>query len=161
MSGLFEQSEKINNIVFFGIMALSVLVLYISSLLENFRFWLTLFFLILLLSGIIFGFVSQNPKKSFLLGFLIWACIPLYLIIGKILSNPLSISDVFDMIPIISGCTFITGIISGSVGYFAAAEFVHPDKKWKIVYRIISTVLFLVLLYITALLYIFSTVDLF
>jgi len=164
MSGLFEQSEKVNNILFIGIIALSILALFISTVVENFRIWITLFFLFLLFSGIIFGFVSKNPKKAFLLGFLIWACIPLYIIVGEIASKRISISDLFvpdELILIIIICTFIAGIISGGVGYFTASEFVHSDKKWRILYRILSTVLFFILIFITYFLYVFSTIDLF
>ena len=164
MSGLFGQSEKVNNVLFVGIMALSILVLFISTLAGNFRFWITLFFLFLLFSSIIFGYVSKNSKKAFLLGFLIWACIPLYIIVGQIVSKRISISDIFvpdELTLIIIGCTFIAGIISGCVGYLTASNLGHSDKKWGIVYRILSSVLFFILFYITFFLYVFSTIDLF
>ena len=163
MSG-HMQREEANNLLFVGIMALSILALYISVIVENFRIWITLFFLLLLLGSIIFGYVSKNPKKSFFLGFLIWACIPLYITVGEIISKRISISDIFvpdELKLIIIGCTFIAGIISGGVGYFTASTFVHSDKKWGILYRVLSTVLFFILLFITYFLYAFSTIDLF
>jgi hypothetical protein len=155
MSGLFNQSEKVNNILFVGILALSILIFCISNVVESFRVWITLLFLFLLFSGIIFGFVSKNPKKAFFLGFLIWAFIPLYTTVADIIGGFFSIS-----LAIVIICwTFICGILNGSVGYLATAS--HPDKKWRIMYRVLSLVLFFILLYITSILYVFSTVDLF
>ena len=156
MSGLFGQSEKVNNVLFVGILVLVILILhfFIMGSFENFRFWLTLFLSLLLFSSIIFGYVSKNPKKSFLLCFLIWASFPLYIlyiIVDSIVSNQTSIITGITEAAIPLLVFFITGIISGSTGYFVAAD--HPDKNRRIIYRVLSFVLFLIVFLITVVLY--------
>jgi hypothetical protein len=135
MSGLFGQSEKVNNVLFVGI-----LILFIGVLI-NIRFDSLFFFLFLLFfSSVIFGYVSKSPNKSFLLGFLVWVVFPLSKIVD-ILRQNISVSD----INLIYGSTtimflvffiyFINGIISGGAGYFTAAN--HPDKERRIIYPLV------------------------
>jgi len=153
MSGLFGQSEKVNNILFAGILILFALSLFLLSGifalgdLLNVRFesdvirlsyslstFLTIF--LWLFGSIIFGYVSKSPKKAFLLGFLIWTDFLLFSVIKAILGSD---TPTYDSIMIFY---FINGIVNGSAGYFAAVD--SSDKNKRIQYWLISLALFLV-----------------
>jgi hypothetical protein len=153
MSGLFGKSEKVNNILFVGILILFALSLFLLSgifalgdllnvrfesdvilLFNSLSVFLTIF--LWLFSSIIFGYVSKSPKKAFLLGFLIWASLPLFSVVKGILG---SVTPIYGSILILF---FINGIITGSAGYFAAVD--SPDKNKRTQYRLISLALFLV-----------------
>ena len=163
MSGLFGQSEKVNNILFVGILILFVMssfllsgmfklgellnvrfetdVILLSSSLSAYLLFFSLFF-----SSIIFGYISKNPKKTFLLGFLIWT-IPFCIPIIRIIIQQTSVSDVFltDYL-IMALLFFINGILIGVAGYFVAVN--HPDKNRRILYLILSFVLILITIYL-------------
>jgi len=155
MSGLFEQSEKSNNILFAGIMALSILILCLSYVGENFKAWMTILFLLLLFSSVIYGFVSKNPEKAFLLGFLIWALIPVYAAVVGIIDGLF----VMSLAVVIICWAFICGILSGSIGYLTTVA--HLDKKCRIGYLVLSVILFFILFYISSVLFLFSAGDVF
>ena len=155
MSGLFGQSEKVNNVLFVGILILLVGSLFLLSgmfklgELLNVRFETDVILLVSsislycslflpLFSSIIFGYVSKSPKKSFLLGFLVWASLPLFSIISIIISFIIK-GTISEQISILYACLFLlyfmNGIISGGAGYFVAAN--HPDKKRRIIYPLV------------------------
>ena len=163
MSGLFGQSEKVNNILFVLILILFVMSSFLLSgmfklgELLNVRFETdvillssslsaNLLFFVLFFSSIIFGYVSKNPKKTFLLGFLIWT-LPFCISIIRIIIRQTSVSDVFlTNYPILALLSFINGILMGVAGYFVAVN--HPDKNRRILYRILPLVLILITIYL-------------
>jgi hypothetical protein len=71
MSGLFGQSEKVNNVLFVVILTLAVLLLVFIKKIDSDLLFLSL--ALLFFSSIIYGYVSNRPKKAFLLAFLVWS----------------------------------------------------------------------------------------
>ncbi|WNY24163.1 hypothetical protein MmiHf6_14920 [Methanimicrococcus hongohii] len=77
MAGLFNQSEKMNNLLFVGLLGAAVLsyILFISILFYTNSltvYYLQVITLILIIFGpAVFSLISQNFKKSLLLAFLI------------------------------------------------------------------------------------------
>jgi len=142
MTGLFGQSEKANTVLFSLFLMLLILsLLFIDGVIRPYA---EPFFLGLLFFGsIVYGFVSKNPKKSFLLGVLIWASLPIAVIISESVKNQYSIFDWFILseVTILFLILFIIGIISGSSGYLIATE--NQNFKIKILYWGLALILWL------------------
>ncbi|MBZ3935391.1 hypothetical protein [Methanimicrococcus blatticola] len=140
MTGLFNQSENVNTLLFafiWIVFILSVIGIFYGYSVHTAE----LIFIFLLLAGsIIYGFISKNPVKSFILGLSIWlswvfiSTFPNILEsgYGSIFENPLSF---------LGGMLYFAalGSLNGGIGYFIAAT--HSDKRRQLLYRVIALAL--------------------
>ncbi|MDV0446297.1 hypothetical protein MsAg5_01270 [Methanosarcinaceae archaeon Ag5] len=137
MSGLSNQNsnqnEKLNNILFVLILGLSIITGVLFTLESTFYSGIVYFLLILTIipTGIIYGFISKNPKKSFALGFL-----TVLLCLGIATWRP----DIITQIIILTA-SLCLGILNGLAGYFMAKN--DSDSKKNTFYKSLSLMFFL------------------
>ena len=141
MAGLFNQNEKTNTILFAVIWMVFILTIEGVTVSAWLPYIEPLFLVLLLFGSIIYGFISRNPKKSLLLGILIWASMPLHLLTSEAITRQLFASGNFAMIDFVTLIIFllIVGVINGGAAYLIATD--HTDSKKELIYHILALIL--------------------
>ena len=131
-----NRTEKTNNILF-----IAIYLLFFASLLLEFPdiIRIYIFLLFLYFGPTIYGFISKNPLKSYLFGFLIFPS----LLIFEFVNSALHPSFFQDMAAIeFRFLLLLYAVIWGLPGYFAAQR---SSDKLKMIFHILFIVLFIVL----------------
>lgn len=137
-----DQKETLNNVLFvffcflffaFGLPIRQYVELSTLQMLGP------IFLLLLLFSGMIYGCISKNPPKSFLLGFLFFPIASLFDILNQLFTTFILL-QVNDFIIL-----FIVSILWGLPGYFVAKTLTTEGKK-RWVYLMLVPVSFLMML---------------
>jgi len=136
-----KQKEVLNNLLFVFLLFIFLIAntcisfKYSTSLFENLNIFLLLF------AGIIYGFISENIVKSFLIGFLLWPVILFFRIVHDF--------STVDALPALIVSYLRTGIIVlflsmlwGFPGFFTARRNSTDGKKG--IYRSLAFLSFLI-----------------
>lgn len=127
----FSKKETKENILFFSLLFL-VILFNIYHYRDNSSLINAIFLFLFCFSGLIYGFFSQNPLKSFIFGFLFW---PLLIICFSLLENYTFTSfytnSRFDI-----GTLYLVliSIWWGLPGYFMSKARMIENKNKKVIY---------------------------
>ena len=141
MAGLFNQNEKTNTILFAVIWMVFILAIEGLTVSTLFPYVEPLFLVLLLFGSIIYGFISRNPKKSLLLGILIWASMPLYLLTSEAIAGQLFASGNFAVTEFVTLVIFllVIGVINGGSAFLVATD--HTSSKKDLLCHILALIL--------------------
>jgi len=143
-----SQKETLNNVLFFSFLFIFITINigiffnYAVSLFEN----IFLFFLVF--AGIIYGFISKNSVKSFLIGFLLW---PVFLFFSFV--RDLSAFEFMELLlsylPV-SIIIFVISLLWGLPGFFTAKIFSEDGKRGLhlILTALTTLIIFVMLIFI-------------
>ena len=126
----FSNKNTKENIFFFSF--LFFFILFAALYYYKYSFAINIFLFLFLFSSLIFGFVSKNPFKSFILGFLFWPLlIPLFAYL-----ETLKLTSVFSVGQIDSGTVFLIllSVLWGFPGYFVSKAGLSENKSKKIIF---------------------------
>ena len=133
MSG-YNRNEKTNNILFAFFFVIFLILLFCLHY-RIFTSTAEIFLLLLLFfGGLIYGYISKNPIKSFLLIFSFWFLFFLYLLFGQITQTSVSIFTVSFLKQLVS--LFLYPTVWGITGFLMAKE--SSNKTKRIIYIILA-----------------------
>ena len=134
----FQKKEMLNNILFLFFLSLFILfnvflhLNYEASIIE------LICLIFLFFGGIVYGYISKNPLKSYLIGFLLFPIMLLFSLIQDSLSFTELLSHLFNIFIVLVYSSFW-----GLPGYFMAKE--SNNKKKRLAYVISSILLCFIL----------------
>ena len=129
-----NRTEKTNNILFIAIYLFFIasLLLELPDIIRIYTFLIFLYF-----GATIYGFISKNPIKSYLFGFLIFSSLLIFEFATSIIH-----SSFFQDMAAVEFRFLLYAVIWGLPGYFAAQR---SSDKLKMIFHILFIVLFIVL----------------
>jgi len=132
-----NRNEKTNNFIF----AAGYLIFFASLYLglpQTVETWISLIFAYL--GATIYGFISKNPIKSYLFGFLVWPSIIVLVSIYSFITSSVTLFQYISANEFIWYLSF--SVIGGVPGYFAAQR---NSDKLKTAFHILFIVFFITL----------------
>ena len=139
-SGIFNQTEKINNIVFVGILFLFAVLLSLSSesgsaaIGSAVMLYFCIYISLLLFGSCLYGLFSKNPMKSAFLG-LMFSVISGFLILIPMISGEM-LPTIESMIPYLIALS-VMAIFNILIGWFAASKDITKAKNLIILLSLI------------------------
>jgi|GEM_PF-3242229 Polysulphide reductase, NrfD. len=130
-SGIFNQTEKINNIVFVGILFLFAVFMHLSSesgiaaIGSAAELYFCICVSLLLLGSCLYGLFSKNPMKSTFFGFIFSVIFGLLVLIPMILGEMLP--TIKSALPYLIALS-VMAIFNIFIGWFAASKDITKTK---------------------------------
>jgi len=138
MSFLTENTEKRNNVLFIALYSILIICCFFP---QNFV-TMAILLVFMAFGAVVYGFISKNPIKSYLFGFLIFPTVSIISIILSFPSLSTLLLEVFSWNSII---ILLYSCVCGVPGYLAAWK--SPNKFWSII-RALLIILAILIQYI-------------
>jgi hypothetical protein len=138
MSFLTENTEKRNNVLFIALYSILIICCFFP---QNFV-TMAILLVFMVFGAVVYGFISKNPIKSYLFGFLIS---PTVLIISIVLSFPSLSTLLLELFSWTLIFYLLYSCICGVPGYLAALK--SPNKFWSII-RVLLIILTILIQYL-------------
>lgn len=141
MTEFFNQNEKTNNILFISFYAFALAIIFLFT---ETAAALIIFIIFRYFGAAIYGFISKNPLKSYLFGFLLHPVVEIVdTAQASVFHSAPFFSTLLSMLPLM----LFYSVIWGVSGYFAAKR--SSDKFLQVIYVLIVFVFIIIQIALT------------
>ena len=138
MSFLTENTEKRNNVLFVALYSIFLICCFFPQYFVT----MAIYLVFMAFGAVVYGFISKNPIKSYLFGFLIF---PTVFILSIVLSFPSLSTLLLELFSWTLILYLLYSCVWGVPGYLAALK--SPNKFWSII-RALLIILAILIQYI-------------